>query len=274
MGVALRLMNGVLMLAQLAVAGAIIGLTAARLNTINVKFDAKTLAASVTGTCLLGSAPNGMNLCYAAYGFSGVSVAATGVLALLRCCTCRMCGLSWLFDVAFAAGGSAWWALAGLMFTSNFMQPPTSTLPEAETRQWVLVLAWAGCALFALALLVNVGALLARCCCCGGSDKKQQQQQGGKAVDVERGGSMMMMPMKQPPSPQQAAATVHYYVPMSSPSPVGAHHQGPGGQQPLLLGAPPPPSNVLYDGACSSNPAFWGAGAGAYPQAPKSSRLL
>lgn len=110
MGCFWRVLTAALMAAQLAVAGAIIGLTASRLNKVDLKWDglSNLLNPKLSGTCLLGKTPNGTNLCYVAYGFSGVSILATACLALLRCCTCRMCGLAKLFDTVFAAVGTAW----------------------------------------------------------------------------------------------------------------------------------------------------------------------
>lgn len=93
---------------QLLVAGLIIGLVATKLNSIKLGFDAQNLSASMQDTCLLGSAPNGVNLCYVAYGFSGVSILASGALSLLMCCTCNLCGLGFLLDTIFAAAGTAW----------------------------------------------------------------------------------------------------------------------------------------------------------------------
>jgi len=88
------------------VAGLIIGLTAARMS--NFKFSAADGSAKLTDNCLLGSTPNGVNLCYVAYGWSGVSILATLALSLLECCTCNLCGLGFLVDTIFALAGTAW----------------------------------------------------------------------------------------------------------------------------------------------------------------------
>jgi hypothetical protein len=95
------------------VAGLIIGLTAAKLNKMSIGFDPSNLSAKVSDTCLLGTGPNNVNLCYAAYGFAGVSVLATGALSLLLCCTCNLCGLGFLLDVVFSLAGTAWWVRLG-----------------------------------------------------------------------------------------------------------------------------------------------------------------
>ena len=91
-------------------AGLIIGLVATKLDSLHVGFDVKNLKANVTDNCLMGEAPNGVNLCYVAYGFGGVSILATGVLSLLMCCTCNLCGLGFLLDTIFALAGAGWCA--------------------------------------------------------------------------------------------------------------------------------------------------------------------
>jgi hypothetical protein len=90
----------------------------------------------------MGTAANGVNLCYVAYGFSGVSVLATGALSLLQCCTCNACGLGFLLDTVFAAAGAGWWALAGVVLRYHTQQPAVLALPHAETRRWIVMLCW------------------------------------------------------------------------------------------------------------------------------------
>lgn len=173
-----RFLVSLLMLGQLAVAGLIIGLTAAKLNKMSIGFDPSNLSAKVSDTCLLGTGPNNVNLCYAAYGFAGVSVLATGALSLLLCCTCNLCGLGFLLDVVFSLAGTAWWALAGVLFNYYTQQPEIAALPQAQIRKWIVLLCWVGCGCFGAALLVNLYRLLARCCACCGSSSR----------DVESGG--------------------------------------------------------------------------------------
>ena len=93
-------------------------------------------------TCLMGTAPNGVNLCYVAYGFSGVSILATAALSLLQCCTCNLCGLGFVLDTVFAAAGTGWWAVAAVVFGFYARQPETAALPQANWRQWVIILSW------------------------------------------------------------------------------------------------------------------------------------
>lgn len=97
---------------QLAVAGLVIGLVATKLNSIHLGIDVAHLDASLTDTCLMGTGPNNVNLCYVAYGFAGVSVLATAALGLLLCCTCNLCGLGSVLDTIFALAGAAWCARA------------------------------------------------------------------------------------------------------------------------------------------------------------------
>lgn len=137
-----RILFSFLMAAQALVAGLIIGLVATKLNRVKVGFDAANLKANVTDTCLMGTAPNGVNLCYVAYGFSGVSILATAALSLLQCCTCNLCGLGFVLDTVFAAAGTGWWAVAAVVFGFYARQPETAALPQANWRQWVIILSW------------------------------------------------------------------------------------------------------------------------------------
>jgi hypothetical protein len=93
---------------QLAVAGLIIGLVAAKMSNMRFNFDAQNLSAKITDDCLMGTTSNGVNLCYVSYGVGGVSILATGALSLLQCCTCNLCGLGFLFDTVFALAGTGW----------------------------------------------------------------------------------------------------------------------------------------------------------------------
>ncbi|KAI8470263.1 MAG: hypothetical protein J3K34DRAFT_521497 [Monoraphidium minutum] len=167
--------TSILMVGQLAVAGLIIGLTATKLNSIKLGLDVAKLDANITDTCLMGTGPNGVNLCYVAYGFSGVSVLATAALGLLLCCTCNLCGLGKLLDTLFALAGAAWWAIAGVVFNFYTKQPEIAALPQGQARGWIIILCWIGCALFAAAFLVNLFSLLSACCrCCGGGDTRRR----------------------------------------------------------------------------------------------------
>lgn len=181
-----RVLFSLLMAAQLAVAGLIIGLTAARMS--NFKFSAADGSGKLTDNCLLGSTPNGVNLCYVAYGWSGVSILATLALSLLECCTCNLCGLGFLVDTIFALAGTAWWAIAGVMFRFYSQQPNVAALPQAQTRGWIIILAWIGCGLFAVAFLVNLYRMISRCCGCCGHSKGSGRRDVVRRRDVESGG--------------------------------------------------------------------------------------
>lgn len=176
-----RIITSILMIGQLAVAGLIIGLVATKMSAIHLGLDVEHLKTNFTNTCLMGTASNGVNLCYVAYGFSGVSVLATAALALLLCCTCNLCGLGTVLDTVFALAGAAWWAVAGVVFNFYFKAPEVAALPQADIRGWIVILCWIGCACFAAAFLVNLASLLQKCCsCCSGDG-------GSRSRDVESG---------------------------------------------------------------------------------------
>lgn len=106
--VLVRVLSTLLGIGQLGIAFAVIGLVAVRLDRIHVAWSTTSLGISVTDTCLMGTTPTGVNLCFMTYSLAGISILVTAALAVLRWCTCSMCGLGRLFDLAFAAAGTAW----------------------------------------------------------------------------------------------------------------------------------------------------------------------
>ena len=96
------------LLIQVAGAGAVAGITAVKLQKVNV--DAKGV--SLGADCFLwdqtGSA-NPNQACIYAYTVSGVSLAAALALSLLQCFTCNLCGLGDWADALFEGAAAAWW---------------------------------------------------------------------------------------------------------------------------------------------------------------------
>jgi mannose-P-dolichol utilization defect protein 1 len=165
---------------QMGCAAAIIALVALRMNRIDVNVDYKaiesmaagsnttTAPVSTTQVCYLGTTANGLNLCFAAYGISGISLLATLALSILLCCTCNLCGLGFILETAFAAVGTAAWALAGVVLYQN--EERNASLPRADLRRVIFILTWTACALFGLMFLANLWNMFSACCgCCGGS---------------------------------------------------------------------------------------------------------
>jgi hypothetical protein len=194
---------------QVAVAGIIIGLVAAKLNRVEVNLDPENLTAGLTNTCLLGQSYNGLNLCTASYIVCGISLVATLALGFLQCITCNMCGLGVILDTAFAAAGTALWALAGVVLTQsrNLEQNKAliSALPADKQSSTVtmnniiLYLAWAACALFAIMFLACLWRMLSTLCCkgsCGGS-KKREVVEGPTKIVIAQPQSYAQYPPKQ-----------------------------------------------------------------------------
>eukprot|EP00775_Hariotina_reticulata_P010785 gene10785-10942_t len=151
--------------ASVGVAVAIIVITAMKLHNVKINWNNNTYNVDVANTCLLGSTNNGANLCYTAYAASGISIIATGVLSILQCCTCRLCGLGNILDAIFAAAGTAMWAAAGVVFNHyNALQNQRSA-PAQEFRASISILSFVDCALFGLMFMAAVWSLLSMCCC-------------------------------------------------------------------------------------------------------------
>jgi hypothetical protein len=119
----------------------------------------------------------------------GVSVAATGLLSLLQCCTCSLCGLGLLLDALFAAGGTLMWAAVATLFNHYNQRPIMAAVPRPEWRESITVLSFVAAALFGLMALAAVYCMLALCCACCREQRKGSKLQGARAqvVDCEAG---------------------------------------------------------------------------------------
>eukprot|EP00878_Enallax_costatus_P000696 GHUV01000805.1.p1 GENE.GHUV01000805.1~~GHUV01000805.1.p1 ORF type:complete len:175 (+),score=33.96 GHUV01000805.1:330-854(+) len=173
MGAKSSCLVGLAFFLQTCAAVAIIVITALKLNKITLDLNVAQLSIQNKDTCLLGKAENGANLCYFAYAVSGISIIATGILSILQCCTCHLCGLGSILDAIFAAAGTALWAVAGVVFLHyDALQP--SWLPLPEWRRSIPALSFVACALFGIMCLASIWSMMSACCCKG--------SRGGKGV--------------------------------------------------------------------------------------------
>jgi hypothetical protein len=136
--------------------------------------------AQVSDTCMIGRPPPnadgtpivpGANMCYYAFAVGGFSLLATMALSILQCVTCNLCGLGPVLDAAFALVGAAWWAVAAVLFTQTRDAAYNKILPLSEWRDALVIVAWVGCALFALWFVISVARIFDACCggrCCNG----------------------------------------------------------------------------------------------------------
>ncbi|KAF6254451.1 hypothetical protein COO60DRAFT_1540574 [Scenedesmus sp. NREL 46B-D3] len=163
---------------QTAVAAAIIVITALKLHKVSVGWNSDTYNADVSNVCLLGFTEQGANLCYFAYAVSGISIVATGVISILQCCTCNLCGLGTLLDAIFAAAGTVLWAVAGVMFNLYEKMPAMAGAPRPEWRRAIPILSFTACALFGVMCLAAIYSIFAACCC--GRSKRGYKSRGGE----------------------------------------------------------------------------------------------
>lgn len=157
---------------QVGVAVAVIVITYIKLDHYDVNIS--TSGATVSSQCMLGTTSNGLNLCHYTYAVGGVSLAASAALGLLLCCTCNLCGLGGILDTIFAAVGTAWWAVAGVVLNNYMHQPAVSALPQYNWRLIIIILAFVSCALFGFTVLISLGRLCSRCCSGGSSGKRRR----------------------------------------------------------------------------------------------------
>lgn len=171
---------------QVVAAAGIITVTAWKLHKVTIDINTSQFTGSVNNVCLLGSTDNGANLCYFAYGASGVSIIATGILSLLQCCTCNLCGLGGILDALFAAAGTVLWAIAGVVFRYYGQRPGMQLVPRPEWRASIPILAFVACGLFGVMCLAAIWGVFSACCC-GGSRSRGGGRRGpaGFARDVE-----------------------------------------------------------------------------------------
>jgi hypothetical protein len=93
---------------KVAGAGAVAGITALKLQKVNVDSSGVSLGAE----CFLwdqSGQSNPNQACIYAYTVAGVSVAAALALSILQCFTCNLCGLGDWADALFEGVAAAWW---------------------------------------------------------------------------------------------------------------------------------------------------------------------
>jgi len=194
---------------QVAVAGIILGLVAAKLNRVFVNVDPDNLSAGVTNVCLLGQSYNGVNLCTATYIVCAISMVATLAVGFLQCITCNMCGLGVILDTVFAAAGTALWTLAGVvLYQSKDLQqnkalisalPADKQSSTTTINSIVFYLAWAACGLFAIMFFACLWRMLSTLCCkgCCGSSRKREVVEGPTKIVIAQPPSYAQYPPKQ-----------------------------------------------------------------------------
>ncbi|GBF95239.1 hypothetical protein Rsub_07954 [Raphidocelis subcapitata] len=140
----LRAVHGVLLLGQLAVAGSVIGVVAAR---------------SHETSCFLGRTHGGASLCGAAYSVSAVSALATAMLGLLLCLapSSPVCGLRHLPESLIALATTIMWGAAGIVFRH---QPPL----YPDVHSLVVNLCWAAAVLCCATFAVGAGVAVTDAC--------------------------------------------------------------------------------------------------------------
>lgn len=131
--------------------------------------------------CMLGVS-QGQSLCTYAYYVSGVSLLATSVISIVKCCTCDLCGLGIILDIFIGSLGVLWWVVASIIFTRNASLAHTAKVPLDNWRLAVTILSWTSVALFGLMLLAALisifrktcKALSACCDCCFDDDDEEK----------------------------------------------------------------------------------------------------
>eukprot|EP00879_Flechtneria_rotunda_P000134 GHRR01000197.1.p1 GENE.GHRR01000197.1~~GHRR01000197.1.p1 ORF type:complete len:216 (+),score=53.95 GHRR01000197.1:239-886(+) len=161
---------------QVGVATAVLVITALKLHKVTVGFNQQNYNADVSNVCLLGTTNTGANLCYFAYFTGGISIIATGVLSILQCCTCHLCGLGSILDALFAAAGTVLWAIAGVIFQYYGKQSNMANIAQPGFRQSIPILSFVACGLFGLMCLAAIWGMLSVCCRCGGASSSSKRR--------------------------------------------------------------------------------------------------
>jgi len=108
-----------------------------------------------------------------------------------------MCGLGVILDTAFAAAGTALWAIAGVvLYQSKSLQQNQALLAglpadkQNSTKNLnliILILAWVACGLFAIMFFACLWRMLSTLCCkgcCGGSSRKREVVEGPTKIVI------------------------------------------------------------------------------------------
>lgn len=164
-----RVIVGLCSLLKVGIAIAIIIIVALHLTDVTVRVNQDGQVVDSKATCLMTGNVRGATVCEYAYAVCGVSLVTSLVLFLFLCITCDACGFgAW---IEFIVGGllTAWWVIAGIVFTAKFheteeQRPP---IPGTDWRIAVFVMAWVAAGLAAISTLVYlVEALKCLCSCC------------------------------------------------------------------------------------------------------------
>jgi Na+-translocating ferredoxin:NAD+ oxidoreductase RnfE subunit len=118
--------------------------------------------------CLLGDSEEWANSnCLWLEILGGITIGIGLLIALVQCCTCNLCGLGAVLDLAFAvAGAIAWGITAGLLMDDIDAANAADPANEDE-RLVILIMMWAEFGLFCIILV----GFITRCCASNRYDK-------------------------------------------------------------------------------------------------------
>ncbi|KAG1664466.1 hypothetical protein FOA52_006312 [Chlamydomonas sp. UWO 241] len=181
----LKIITIVLGIVKLACAVAIIAIIMSHLYDVSFVLD--TSEQSYSSSCMLGTWGD-KNLCDFAMAMSGISIAVDIAVFILLCCTCNLCGLGYIVELAFFGAGTVLWLATGIIITKQIVD--TNNLFDGnfndivaasgnddldKWRNIVLGLAWGAFGCFGVLFLIYLGKMLSTvlsCCfCCADDDK-------------------------------------------------------------------------------------------------------
>lgn len=182
---------GLLAVLQLAVAGAVIGITGVHMANVDI-FKPQTLLNQKT--CLL-SAEGNTSICLYAYALGAVSIVLTFSIGLLQICTCNMCGCGALMDSVFAVMAAGWWVVGGFIISTNATRANSQGLQAREWRDAVAWLTWICAILFGALFMVHMMRVISKHCSCfrrrrgpeNDSEKAAPQGQRPRSAALELG---------------------------------------------------------------------------------------
>ncbi|GAX76124.1 hypothetical protein CEUSTIGMA_g3567.t1 [Chlamydomonas eustigma] len=184
-----KLLTWIAEIAKIACAAAIIAIVAVKLtnistNSLNVNGTNVSFNNSATMECVLGTDLKDHSLCTVAFAVSGISIALSFAVAILLCCTCNLCGLGPVLELAFAFVGTLMWLATSIVMTKNVQGTSYSlssfsvSMPQENWRTTVVALTWTEFGLFLFIFFVYMVKILsAACgcftCCCDDEDEEK-----------------------------------------------------------------------------------------------------
>ncbi|GLI68104.1 hypothetical protein VaNZ11_012431 [Volvox africanus] len=207
-----KIILAILSIFRVALALAIIIITAKQLYHVNFWFTFKDTLYRYDGKCLMAGSVYGENVCSYAFAVCGLSLLLSLITSFLLCITCDLCGAGSWIEFVVEGFQTAWWVIAGIVISKKVKDSNDvrleggARMPKEEWRNAVAVMTWVAALLsllIAFVYLTESLSALAKCLGCCGYGKEEKAHHSKK--DEARRVDYQENPQPSQPPPPQAA---------------------------------------------------------------------